>query len=92
MNRGLGHNGMSAYLIVNASFVPFYCLIGLGGYLLRPFSRGVLDKKINAVRNAAQPSVKDLHDFYEETHKKLGRGIANLWEVINLGEEIEYVY
>ncbi len=37
-------------------------------------------------------SVKDLHDFYEETHKKLGRGIANLWEVINLGEEIEYVY
>lgn len=55
-------------------------------------SKEELDNKIRAVRNAEQPPVKDLHDFYEETHKKLGRGIANLWEVINLGEEIEYVY
>ena len=55
-------------------------------------SKEELDNKIRAVMNAAQPPVKDLHDFYEETHKKLGRGIANLWEVINLGEEIKYVY
>ena len=55
-------------------------------------SKEELDNKIRTVMNAAQPPVKDLHDFYEETHKKLGRGIANLWEVINLGEEIKYVY